>query len=108
MTYTIAPVSANYGITNVVVDGVSLGQLSSYTFQSVSGDHTIDAVFTAGPLNCQPQPPFTFDASDPSLGAVGMMVPGYATGQRGPFTRMARPASRSPTRLPTKSLRIIR
>ncbi|MCX5850819.1 MAG: proprotein convertase P-domain-containing protein, partial [Deltaproteobacteria bacterium] len=42
--YTITP---NYGyrITDVTVDGVSVGVVSSYTFTNVTADHTIDASF---------------------------------------------------------------
>jgi hypothetical protein len=41
-------VSANQGyqISNVVVDGVSVGKISTYTFSSINKDHTITAAFT--------------------------------------------------------------
>ena len=35
----------NYGIANVVVDGISLGAAGSYTFSGVDADHTISASF---------------------------------------------------------------
>lgn len=36
---------SNYHVTNVLVDGVSVGALSSYTFFNVVSDHTISASF---------------------------------------------------------------
>jgi hypothetical protein len=43
--FTITP-AANYKISNVSVDGKSIGAVSSYTFSKVSSDHTIAATFT--------------------------------------------------------------
>ncbi len=43
-TYTIKA-NSGYAIENVVVDGVSQGKISSYTFSNVSGNHTISATF---------------------------------------------------------------
>ena len=57
-TYTIAPTTAGYHIANVLVDGVSNGTISNYTFTNVQTNHTIAATFainqyainaTAGP-----------------------------------------------------------
>jgi len=45
-TYTITP-DACYAIADVTVDGVSVGAVSSYTFVSVTQNHTIDATFTS-------------------------------------------------------------
>jgi flagellin-like protein len=47
-TYTITGNSGFY-VVNVVVDGGSLGSLSSYTFTNVIQDHTISATFAAIP-----------------------------------------------------------
>jgi len=44
ITFTIAA-NANYHIADVGVDGVSQGALTSYTFNNVTADHTITAVF---------------------------------------------------------------
>jgi outer membrane protein assembly factor BamB len=44
--FTITP-DANYNIKTVVVDGVDVGPLSSYTFNGVTTDHTITATFGA-------------------------------------------------------------
>jgi len=43
-SFTITP-DAHYHITDVLVDGVSNGTISSYTFSNVVTDHTISAVF---------------------------------------------------------------
>jgi len=45
-TFTIAP-EANYNVLTVLVDGVSVGPVSSYTFDNVTADHTITASFVA-------------------------------------------------------------
>ena len=43
-TYTITP-AAGYEVQNVVVDGVSRGAITAYTFASIAADHTITASF---------------------------------------------------------------
>ncbi len=43
-TYTITP-SSGYSISNVQVDGSSVGPVSSYTFSNVTATHTISATF---------------------------------------------------------------
>ncbi|UEG49902.1 hypothetical protein LK994_00255 [Ferruginibacter lapsinanis] len=43
-TYTITP-AANYIVQDVLVDGVSVGAVSSYTFTNLSSNHTISASF---------------------------------------------------------------
>lgn len=43
-TYTIIP-DTRYRIDDVVVDGVSVGAVSSYTFNSIIANHTISATF---------------------------------------------------------------
>jgi len=42
--FTITP-STNYHVADVLVDGVSVGQLTSYTFTNVTAPHTITASF---------------------------------------------------------------
>jgi uncharacterized repeat protein (TIGR02543 family) len=54
-TFTINP-DLGYVINDVLVDGISQGAVSSYTFISVTSDHTIEAVF---------------DISDPNDALVG-------------------------------------
>jgi hypothetical protein len=43
-TFTIYPLS-NYHLSDVLVDGVSVGAVSSYTFTNVTAAHTIEAIF---------------------------------------------------------------
>lgn len=43
--YTITP-SAGYGVADVLVDGSSVGAVTSYTFTSVGASHTISATFS--------------------------------------------------------------
>lgn len=45
-TFTISP-DSNYQISDVQVDGVSVGVVSSYTFSNVTSDHSISATFEA-------------------------------------------------------------
>jgi uncharacterized repeat protein (TIGR02543 family) len=46
-TFTFTP-EAGYSVANVLVDGVSVGAVSSYTFNNVSDDHAISVSFAAG------------------------------------------------------------
>jgi hypothetical protein len=43
-TYTVTP-STGYSISDVTVDGSAVGPVSSYTFSSISGSHSISAEF---------------------------------------------------------------
>ena len=43
-TFTITP-NKGYAISNVRIDGKSIGAVKSYTFENVSRDHTILAIF---------------------------------------------------------------
>lgn len=45
-TFTITP-RTGYHIADVLVDGASVGPVSSYTFSNLTVDHTIEAAFTA-------------------------------------------------------------
>jgi len=45
-TFTITP-APNHTIADVVVDGVSVGAVGTYTFTTVDVDHTIEAAFSA-------------------------------------------------------------
>jgi hypothetical protein len=45
--YTITP-SACFSVANVVVDGVSQGAVTAYTFTNVQANHTLAATFVAG------------------------------------------------------------
>ena len=54
-TVYISP-SAGYSIADVVVDGVSVGPVSSYTFTAVNEVHTISATFAGGGEQPEPDP----------------------------------------------------
>jgi hypothetical protein len=45
-TFTITP-NTGYNISDVVVDGVSMGAVTTYTFSNVTTNHTINASFAA-------------------------------------------------------------
>jgi len=45
VSYTITP-DACYQIADVLVDGVSVGAVGSYTFSNVTAAHTISATFS--------------------------------------------------------------
>jgi len=45
-TYTITP-DQGYQVSNVLVDGVSLGSVTTYAFENVQADHTISVTFKA-------------------------------------------------------------
>jgi len=63
-TFTITP-DAGYEIEDVVVDGSSVGAVSSYTFENVAADHSIHATFS-------PVPTYTITAT---AGAGGTIAP---------------------------------
>jgi len=44
-TFTITP-NTGYEIADVLVDGVSVGALNSYTFENITANHTIEASFS--------------------------------------------------------------
>ena len=66
-TYTIAA-NTGYHVSNVFVDGVSVGAVTSYTFTGVTANHTIYAAFD---LN-----EFTVTVNQPAHGAI---TPGTTT-----------------------------
>ncbi|MBW2310537.1 MAG: VCBS repeat-containing protein [Deltaproteobacteria bacterium] len=47
-TFTITP-DSGYGVEDVTVDGTSTGAVSTYTFENVTANHTIEATFSALP-----------------------------------------------------------
>jgi hypothetical protein len=49
-SFSIAP-SSGYHVTNVLVDGSSVGAVTSYTFTNVTANHTISASFAANPTS---------------------------------------------------------
>ena len=62
-TFTITP-AANYKVSDVTVDGVSVGAVTSYTFSSVTANHTIAASFSAVSST------YTISASASSRGSI--------------------------------------
>jgi len=68
-TFTIAP-TTGYSISDVQVDGKSVGAVPSYTFSSIAANHTISATFTTSSSNG-----FTIT---PSAGANGTISPSSA------------------------------
>jgi hypothetical protein len=48
-TYTITP-AAGYSVDDVLVDGTSVGALTTYTFNNVAAAHTISATFAVNPI----------------------------------------------------------
>jgi hypothetical protein len=78
-TITISP-NTGYGIANVLVDGTSVGAVSTYTFTNVTANHTISATFS---INT-----YTIIASVSGIG--GTMFPSAAltvpSGGNGTFT----------------------
>lgn len=45
LTYTITPANQSYKVDNVLIDGVSVGAVTSYTFTNITANHTIEATF---------------------------------------------------------------
>lgn len=43
-TFTVTP-SPDYGVADVLVDGTSVGAVTTYVFPDISADHTLEAVF---------------------------------------------------------------
>ena len=68
-TYTITP-NAGSSITDVVVDGKSVGIVTSYTFDDVAANHTIQAKFAADAVNYTITPSVT--------GGGGLITPAPA------------------------------
>ena len=63
-SFTITP-AAHYHVADVLVDGASVGAVTSYTFNNVTADHTISASFAIDTLH---------DHRDPGL--HGAITPG--------------------------------
>jgi uncharacterized protein YjdB len=72
-TYDIIPVST-YSIADVLVDGASVGAVTTYTFSNIQANHTITATFTQGT--------FTVDVSTTPGGSIthsGVQTVAYGT-----------------------------
>ncbi len=59
--FVIAP-TPGYHVTDVLVDGVSVGPVTSYAFTDVAADHTIEASFAFNGLSASMQRPASFAA----------------------------------------------
>ena len=68
-TYTITP-ATGYHVSDVYVDGASVGAVTTYTFNNVAANHTIYAVFAVNE--------YTVTVTDPSNGSI---TPGTITVQ---------------------------
>ncbi len=66
-TYTITPSTSEYQIASVLVNGVSVGAVSTYTFSNVTANQTISATFVHTYL---PPPAYTITASAGSGGSI--------------------------------------
>ena len=66
-TYTITP-ATGYHVSDVFVDGASVGAVTSYTFSNVTANHTIHAAFAANE--------YTVTVNQP---ANGIITPGTTT-----------------------------
>ncbi|MBK9249556.1 MAG: SBBP repeat-containing protein [Ignavibacteria bacterium] len=67
-SYTITP-SSGYCVSDVIVDGISAGQVGSYTFANVKKNHTIQVVFTPKvSLTTYPSSSITLAASSSTCG----------------------------------------
>ncbi len=76
-TFLMTP-NDGYIVANVTVDGISQGALSSYTFHSVSGNHTISSTFMVNPYQ-----PTIIDNGDPRTSSTGTWSVSGATGPYG-------------------------
>ena len=68
-TFTITP-DPGYHVSDVTVDGSSVGAVTSYTFTNVTADHTISATFTVNKANTTT----TITGHTPDPSAVGQAV----------------------------------
>lgn len=62
----------NFEIADVIVDGASVGAVSSYTFDDVTGDHSITATFKA--MEIDPVTPIKSSLTGPVSALVGQSV----------------------------------
>ena len=55
-TTPVVSSTAGYALTDVIVDGTSVGAVSSYTFNNVNSSHTISATFDPQLVYCGSDP----------------------------------------------------
>ena len=89
-TFTITPITG-FAIADVLVDGFSVGTVSSYTFTKVTGTHTIDASFKVS--SSEPGVLFENDFEDSSFPSRGWSVKslgsGHNTWSQGSFSNVS-------------------
>ena len=80
-SFSITP-NIGYRINSVIVDGVSVGTVSNYTFTNVTGPHTIEATFVASPIPSTycAVPPYINTAAPPHV----MLMLSVETPMQGP------------------------
>lgn len=86
-TFTIAAADG-YQLTDVLVDGISVGAMDTYTFTNVRKNHTIQAVFA--PIDQKPGPDDTGVSQWLNTKDHMAYLHGYDDGTFGPDSRMTR------------------
>ena len=86
-TFTIAAADG-YQLTDVLVDGISVGAVDTYTFANVRKNHTIQAVFA--PIDQKPGPDDTGVSQWLNTKDHMAYLHGYDDGTFGPDSRMTR------------------
>ena len=86
-TFTIAAADG-YQLTDVLVDGISVGAMDTYTFANVRKNHTIQAVFA--PIDQKPGPDDTGVSQWLNTKDHMAYLHGYDDGTFGPDSRMTR------------------
>jgi hypothetical protein len=82
VTFTIAPHSG-YQISDVTINGTSVGNVTAYTFTNIQDAYTINATFTANPpLTGQPTPPVLSVNPPPFTGHDSHRHHGFSFGQQ--------------------------
>jgi subtilisin family serine protease len=69
-SYTISP-QANYRVADVLVDGVSVGAVTSYSFDNIAANHTISATFDVGSYSITIGAPLNGSISGPATVTYG-------------------------------------
>ena len=72
-TFAITP-DSGVTIIDVVVDGTSVGPVSTYGFSNVTKNHTIEALFSFEPTTCTDISDVPLDALTSGVGAIVMFV----------------------------------